>query len=326
MNTQKNAAYDLSRFTIVPVSMEDSHVLDAVMTEIDPRVGGRTAHINVNLQEASDVVNRAITDIRADKALYSQIKLLASGGIVEFALIMRLNRNATALWFAAFHDKLEREADTFVLSPEELTHANTLRVELLELALHYHRKDPLEGPRLRAITHENDHLKLANDLYYLTELISRDEKRLRNDPNYRATDVRDARALSVRIRANKADREITGMRWRDRAAVLWTDLQKDYAELSKMVHFLLRATPDRAEKTVPTLVRGGGKRKSANDTENVPDTRKPEPADEEAAAPTKPVATEIAAPLVAAPTSVAAPAKATSTAASKRGSTKKKSR
>lgn len=263
------SALDTSAFTIQPVSIDDAGILQAVLAEVDAGLGAPTAHVNVDLQTAADAVIRVIAGLRGDGALYGRYKVMAAVGETDFAVLTRLNRHAPAMWFAAYRDKLEREAPGRVLTEATVKRAGDLRDDLLHVLGYHLGKDPAEGPRLRAITRGNDHLALANNLRYLAELAIAHGELLAGDRQHDPDGVQEALALSTEIRLARGAKEVPDVRWLDRCAVLWTGVQRDYAELANVGRFLLRARPDEAKRRFPALVKGGGRR--ADDVVEAPE-------------------------------------------------------
>ena len=195
--------------------------------------------------------------------------MLAAVGETDFAALTRLNRHAPAMWFAAYRYKLEREAPGRGLTEEALGGYNDLR-DRLHLVLHYHfSDDEREGPRLRAVTRSRDHQVLANHLRYLAELAIARADALAHDRKLDPKDPPRALAASTEIRLARGAKEVPDVRWLDRAAVLWTLVQRDYAELANIGRFLLRGRPEEARRRFPSLVRSGGRR--SDDVVEAPD-------------------------------------------------------
>jgi len=195
--------------------------------------------------------------------------VLAAVGETDFAALTRLNRHAPAMWFAAYRYKLEREAPGRGLTEEALGGYNDLR-DRLHLVLHYHFSDDAkESPRLRAVTRSRDHQVLANHLRYLAELAIERADALAHDRKLDPKDVQRALAASTEIRLARGAKEVPDVRWLDRAAVLWTLVQRDYAELANIGRFLLRGRPEEARRRFPSLVRSGGRR--SDDVVEAPD-------------------------------------------------------
>jgi hypothetical protein len=263
------SALDTSAFTIQPVSIDDDGVLQRVLAEVDESLGAPTAQINVDLQTAADAVIRVIAGLRGDGGLYGRYKVLAAVGETDFAALARLNRHAPAMWFAAYRYKLEREAPGRVLTEDALAGYNDLR-DRLHFVLSYHfGDDAKEGPRLRAVSRSRDHLVLANNLRYLAELAVERTDDLAHDRKLDPHDVQRALAGSTEIRLALGAKEVPDVRWLDRAAVLWTLVQRDYAELANIGRFLLRGRPEEARRRFPSLVRSGGRR--SDDVVEAPD-------------------------------------------------------
>jgi hypothetical protein len=267
--TLRTLVLDTTALTIQPISIDDDGVLQSVLTEIDATLGGPTAHINVELQPAADTVIRVIAGLRGDAALYQRYKVLAAVGETDFAVLTRLNRYAPAMWFAAYRDKLEREAPTRAVSEATVVRGGELRDELHRVLGYHLGKHPVEGPRLRAITRGNDYLALANNLRYLAELAIEHGELLTTDRQYEATWVQEALGISTEVRLSLGAKVVPDVRWLDRCAALWTHVQRDYAELANTARFLLRARPDEAKRRFPSLVKGGGRR--SDDVEEVPE-------------------------------------------------------
>jgi hypothetical protein len=263
------SALDTRAFTIQPVSIDDGSVLQSVLAEVDAAIGAPTAQINLDLQTAADTVIRIIAGLRGDGALYGRYKVLAAAGETDFAALTRLNRNAPALWLAAYRYKLEREAPGRLLTEDTLKGYHELR-DRLHFVLSYHFGDEeKEGPRLRAVTRSPDHLVLANNLRYLAELAIERADELAHDRKLDPHDVQRALAGSTDVRVALGAKEVPEVRWLDRAAVLWTRVQHDYAELAYIGRFLLRARPEEAGRRFPSLVRSRGRRR--DDVAEAPD-------------------------------------------------------
>lgn len=260
-----NTAAEHQGFSIHAPPEDGAEAWGDVAEEVDALAHGETARVNLDLQSFADRAAGVLAGLRADDELYARFKRAAVAGLFEFAVIDRLARRLPALWYVAHMQQEEETAASRAVPEATLDAATERRKRMLKVAKHYLEEDADEGPRLAAIKLANDHARLANDLVTLAGVYRRHHDVVKGDHFFRADDEAKALADSRAIRAGLGGVP-GGLTWKDRAAALFTLVQRDYQELRVTGTWLLRAKPEEARtRFPPTIERPGQRRSNAED-------------------------------------------------------------
>ena len=141
------------------------------------------------------------------------------------------------------------------ISAVTLEEAAELRRRMLELCEYHFKGNTPLGREIADIRSGHGYQDLAEDLERLARIYESQAAIVRKDPvNYIASDAKDAVRLHARIRAELGDRGAETPAARDQSRRVWTLLERLYGDIVQTGRWLLRATPEEAEKLFPTLV------------------------------------------------------------------------
>jgi hypothetical protein len=253
------------KLTMVPPPQDADAALKAVLLEVEQIARKGSPHVNVEVQVVVRKIKAVLADVRSDAMLYEALKSLASARLFDFKCVNRLGTNVSALWLAGHHAKREKEQSERAVPEETAKEATHIREELTRTMRYHFGRDPVEGPSVNAIQNSVDYLELTNDLRYLHELSVRFHERLSRDAMYDTKMAARAKHLCEEIMGALDHTAVDEIRWIDRVAALWSLVKADYNELKNVGRFVLRATPDEAERRFPSLVKGPTRSKRATD-------------------------------------------------------------
>lgn len=274
--------------TLAPAPVDDETLLAEMLADIDARVGAPTAVVNLDLQQAADTITAVISGLRGDRALYDRYKRLVAMEETSFEVLRRLQRQVPVLWLAAWRGAMEDNAPDTVIPGDLAEEAVKLRDEMLPVIQYNYGDDKRHGAELLAMTHTNDRQAIAGQLRLMASLVLGNPREVEHDRRYKPEWTQKALTLSQDIRGALGAKELGGVRWKQRAAVLWTTVEEDYAELMSVGRFLLRNQEAEGERRFPALRKGRGRRsadESAVDDDTTPipaptpDVAKPAPTD-----------------------------------------------
>jgi hypothetical protein len=276
------AAHALDADSIVPPPEDGEAAWVLVAKSVDEATRGETLKINLDMQEFCDRAYVTITELRANRELYTKFKRLGAAGFFEFAVIERLYLNLPALWYAR-HMQQEEDATHRRRAPAELiARASERRARMFRIANYHLEHHSEEGALLREIKFSTDHQQLANDLVTLVKMFERHHEAIAADVHFKADDLAGARNDSQDIRRARGRTESSAITWSERCAVLWTRVQRDYVELRATGAWLLRDKPDDARRRFPPMFERASHRTkdaadSANDTAPANEAKPAEP-------------------------------------------------
>jgi len=299
----------LKGFTLHPPPEDGATAWHDVQQAVDALARGETTHVNLDLQDFADRAHTVVSDLAHNPELLGRFRRLSVAGFFEFAVIDRLAQHLPALWYVG-HMQQEEDARPKRLSPKMLADAEQRRRRMHRLGVYHLEHHETEASLLTGMTFVNDQSKLANDLVTLADLYARNRALFARDPHFVAADEADALADSRAIRRARGESAGTEVTWAERAAALYTIVQRDYKELRATGTWMLRDKPDDARARFPPMIERAARRgkAEADDEGAEPDAGNTAPAND---APT-PVAptndTRAAEPMPAAPAEAKSPA------------------
>lgn len=118
-------------------------------------------------------------------------------------------------------------------------------------------KHPTDQTVVEAVGRKKGHRALANDLVTMADNYKRHHAVVSKDTqNYRETDEADARVVAADIRKALANRVPGVSLWTERCVRVYTLLRAAYGAVQSTGRWLLRDTPEEAERRFPSLVAG----------------------------------------------------------------------
>lgn len=215
--------------------------------------------LHVDLQAAGETATAVIGDVRGDAALSTRFARVIEIGELPKGALGRVVLLANAAWYVRHAQSLAESTHTRAQAPAELVErATELRARMRKVGVYYLEKHPTDGPVVEAVGRKKGHRALANDLVTMADVYKRHDAVVSKDTqNFRDTDEADARALATDIRKALASRETPELAlWTDRCVRVYTLLRKAYAAVQSTGRWLLRDTPEEAERRFPSLVAG----------------------------------------------------------------------
>jgi hypothetical protein len=247
----------LTGFTLHPPPEDGATAWRGVQPAVDRLARGETTHVNLDLQDFADRAHTVVAELVANAELLGRLRRLSVAGFFEFAVIDRLTQHLPALWYVG-HMQQEEGARPKRVSPKMLDGAERLRRRMHRLAVYHLEGNEDEAPLLAGVTFLNDQSKLSNDLVTLADLYARHGALFARDPHFVATDEADARADSRAIRRARSEGVGAEVTWSERAAALYTLVQRDYKELRATGTWMLRDQPDDARARFPPMIERAG--------------------------------------------------------------------
>jgi len=321
------AGSELRGFTFHPPPEDGAEAWRAVQASIDALARGETTHVNLDVQDFADRAHIVVGELVDNPELLGRFRRLAVAGFFELAVIDRLVQHLPALWHVGHMQQEEGARSKRRVSQKTLDDADVRRRRMHRLAIYYRETDKADGPVLTKMAFTNDQSRLANDLVSLAGIYARNREAFARDPHFVADDEGDALEDSRAIRRSRGERAGTEVTWTERAAALFTIVQRDYKELRATGTWMLRDKPDDARARFPPMIERvtrRGKDEGADDgdaTDTEPANDAPTPVaptnDTRPAGPTPAAPTEAKSPAPTAPAAKSPGAKATPAEAKK---------
>jgi hypothetical protein len=253
MSTQSKRALAVASLTMNPVPVDDEKVADALTEELEQIVRRGVKPANVDAQIAADRVMAMIIELRSDVELYTRIKAQAEAKEFNFQILNRQQSNARALWRLAHRAKLERVQSEALVDEATQERALDVRAKLSRAVKYHFEGHTVHGAAVAAVDNSNDHLKLANDLIFLSELCSANRALLSHDPRCPESLFAEAARLGAIMRAALEARQNNSVRQMERVSALWSIIKADDKELRRVLRYLLHNTPEEMNRRFPPL-------------------------------------------------------------------------
>lgn len=249
-------------FTLPPPPPDGESAWRSVALTVESAVRGVTIPVTSDVQKSAETAVRVVGELRADAALYGELKKAAAAGLFDLAVLERIARLAPALWYARHQQLVEELAPGHVVGPSTVDEAQALRKRMGKVARYQLEDHKDEAPIARSLKFTQSRRRLANHLLAAAGLYERNDDVVRPDRNFRPDDAKRARDLAAEIQ--QALGKKGAVRWVDRCAVLWTMLKPEYDELRATGRWLLRKRPEEAKARFPALVEqpSGARRKA----------------------------------------------------------------
>jgi hypothetical protein len=249
----------LKGFTLNPPPEDGAAAWRSVQQAVDALARGETTHVNLDLQDFADRAHVVVSDLTGNPKLLARFRRLSLADFFEFAVIDRLTQHLPALWYVGHMQQEESDRPKRV-SAKTLDDADQRRRRMHRVAFHYLEGDEDEAPRLKRIAFTNDQSKLANDLVTLADIYARHRALFVHDPHFLTTDEVEARNDSLAIRRTRGESAGTEVTWAERAAALFTIVQRDYKELRATGTWMLRDKPEDARARFPPMIERAARR------------------------------------------------------------------
>ncbi len=231
----------------------------AVETEASTLSEQSLEPLHVDLQAAGETATAVVGDVRGDAALSTRFTRVIEIGELPKGALGRVVLLANAAWYVRHEQSLAESTHTRAQAPADLVErATELRVRMRKVGVYYLEKHVTDGPVVEAVGRKKGHRALANDLVTMADLYKRHHAVISKDTqNFRETDEADARALAADVRKALTTRGTPELAlWTDRCVRVYTLLRKAYAAVQSTGRWLLRDTPEEAERRFPSLVAG----------------------------------------------------------------------